>query len=72
MYGAQCHIAWPNVLIQPSPAQKAQIKSIMDLLLLWILFLLPNQGDIYIFTIIRKVTRWISTLKWAPTDLALL
>ena len=44
MYGAQCHIAWPNVLIQPSPAQKAQIKSIMDLLLLWILFLLPNQG----------------------------
>ena len=27
-------------------------------------------GVIYIFTIIRKVTRWISTLKRAPTDLA--
>ena len=29
-----------------------------------------QTGGIYIFTIIRKVTRWISTLKRAPTDLA--
>ena len=31
-----------------------------------------NLGFFYIFTIIKKVTRWFSTLKWAPTDLALL
>jgi hypothetical protein len=30
----------------------------------------PSRRVIYIFTIIRKVTRWISTLKRAPTDLA--
>jgi hypothetical protein len=29
-------------------------------------------GVIYIFIIIGKVTRWFSTLKRAPTDLALL
>ena len=31
-----------------------------------------NVGVFYIFTTIRKVTRWFSMLKRAPTDLALL